>query len=164
MLKVVSNSSPIIHLNKIGYMHLLKILYKKVYITDWVFDECTCDSQQTPDIVKEIGSIKKASFFEISEIENSVLFLTLSKLVDEGEASAIALALEKQADLILLDETEGRELADLYNLNYIGTIGILLKAREMALIDLSVPDILDKLKSTGFYLSKKLEKNILENF
>jgi hypothetical protein len=141
----------------------LETLYKKVYITDWVFDECTSDSQQTPEIVKEIESIKKASFFEISEIDNSVLFLTLSKLVDEGEASAIALALERQADLILLDETDGRELADLYNLNYIGTIGILLKAREMALIDLSVPDILDKLRRTGFYLSKKLEKNILEN-
>ncbi len=46
MLKVVSNSSPIIHLNKIGYMNLLETLYKKVYITDWVFDECTSDSQQ----------------------------------------------------------------------------------------------------------------------
>ena len=90
--------------------------------------------------------------------------MTLSKLVDEGEASAITLALEKQADLILLDETDGRELADIHNLNYIGTIGILLKAREMGLIDLGVQEILNNLKSTGFYLSKKLEKSILENF
>jgi predicted nucleic acid-binding protein len=71
--------------------------------------------------------------------------------------------LEKQADFILLDETDGRELADVHNLNYIGTIAILLKAREMGLIDLSVPEILNNLKSTGFYLSKKLEKFILEN-
>ena len=163
MLKVVSNSTPIIHLNKLGCLHLLETLYKKVYITRWVFEECTCDSQQTPGITEEIEIIKKASFIEISDIENSILFLTLSKLVDEGEASAITLALEKQADLILLDETEGRELADVHNLNYIGTIGILLKAREMGLIALSVSEILNNLKGTGFYLSKKLEKFILEN-
>jgi predicted nucleic acid-binding protein len=108
MLKVVSNSSPIIHLNKMGYLNLLETLYNKVFITDWVFDECTDDSQKNPGILKEIESIKKASFLEIVEIENHVLFLTLSKLVDEGEASAIVLALEKQADFILLDETDGR--------------------------------------------------------
>lgn len=163
MLKVVSNSSPVIHLNKLGYLHLLETLYKKVYITRWVFDECTSDSQQTPEILEEIEIIKKTPFIEISEIENSLLFLTLSKLIDEGEASAIVLALEKQADLILLDETDGRELAGLHNLNYIGTIGILLKAREMGLIDLSIPVILNNLKRTGFYISKKLEKNILKN-
>jgi len=161
MLKVVSNSSPIIHLNKLGYLYLLETLYKKVYITRWVFEECTSDSRQTPEILEEIEIIKKAPFIEISEIENSLLFLTLSKLVDEGEASAIVLALEKQADLILLDETDGRELADVHNLNYIGTLGILLKAREMGLIDLSVLDILNDLKRTGFYISKRLEKNIL---
>jgi predicted nucleic acid-binding protein len=147
----------------LGYLHLLETLYKKVYITRWVFEECTSDSQQTPGIVEEIEIIKKASFIKISDIENSILFLTLSKLVDEGEASAITLALEKQADLILLDETDGRELADVHNLNYIGTIGILLKAREMGLISLSVPEILNNLKGTGFYLNKKLEKFILEN-
>lgn len=63
-----------------------------------------------------------------------------------------------------MDETDGRELADVHNLNYIGTIGILLKAREMELIDLSVPDIPNNLKRTGFYISKTLEKSILENF
>lgn len=139
----------------------METLYKKVYITRWVFEECTSDSRQTPEILEEIEIIKKAPFIEISEIENSLLFLTLSKLVDEGEASAIVLALEKQADLILLDETDGRELADVHNLNYIGTLGILLKAREMGLIDLSVLDILNDLKRTGFYISKRLEKNIL---
>jgi predicted nucleic acid-binding protein len=48
-------------------------------------------------------------------------------------------------------------------LHLLETIGILLKAREMGLIDLSVPDILNNLKRTGFYISKKLEEYILEN-
>jgi predicted nucleic acid-binding protein len=75
MLKVVSNSSPIIHLNKLAYLHLLEALYKKNYITRWVFEECTSDSKQTPEIIEEIEIIKKTSFIEISDIENSLLFL-----------------------------------------------------------------------------------------
>lgn len=64
----------------------METLYKKIYITRWIFEERTSDSQQTPEILEEIGIIKKTPFIEICEIENSVLFLTLSKLVDEGEA------------------------------------------------------------------------------
>lgn len=164
MLKVVSNSSPIIHLNKIGYVHLLENLYKRVYITDHVFEECTGGSFLSPEVSKEIEHIRKISFFEIKHIKNIDLFLSFSKLVDEGEASAIALALENKANLILLDDREAKELADIYNLNYTGTIGVLLKAKEVGLIDDSVPEILEKLKESGFYVSKKLEDYILAKY
>jgi predicted nucleic acid-binding protein len=163
MLKVICNYSPIIHLNKIGYIHLLELLYKRIYVTGCVFEECTGSAFQSPEIAAEIETIKKASFIEISPIKNHELFLAFSKLVDEGEASAISLALEEKADLILLDDFEARELAQVYNLNYTGTIGILLKARKKDLIRQSIPDIIDNLKRTGFYLSTKMEKYILEN-
>lgn len=118
----------------------------------------------SPEVSKEIEHIRKISFFEIKHIKNIDLFLSFSKLVDEGEASAIALALENKANLILLDDREAKELADIYNLNYTGTIGVLLKAKEVGLIDDSVPEILEKLKESGFYVSKKLEDYILAKY
>ena len=49
----------------------METLYKKVYITRWVFEECTSDSQQTPEILEEIEIIKKTSFIKICEIVKS---------------------------------------------------------------------------------------------
>lgn len=163
MPKVISNSSPVIHLFKMGYGHLLENLYEKVHITDCVFEECT-EAVVNPGEAKEIEAIKSASFFDINTVENQMLFLAFAKLVDEGEASAIALAIEKKADLLLLDDQAARELADMYNLQYTGTIGVLLAAMEKGLIDLSVREILNKLRSTGFYIGKKIEAYILSNY
>jgi predicted nucleic acid-binding protein len=164
MPKVVSNSSPIIHLNKMGYIHLLEDIYQKVHITDCVYEECTGGSFESEEILKEIEDIKKASFLEVNSIKNKHLFLAFKEFVDEGEASAIVLAIEKEAELLLLDDRDARNLADVYNLEYTGTIGVLLKSRELGFIDRSVPDILDHLKSTGFYLNEKVEQHILKKF
>jgi uncharacterized protein len=161
MLKVVSNSSPIIHLNKMGFTPILERLYKKIHITDYVYEECTADFSQSTDRREEVDRIRQAPFIEINEIKNNALFLAFSKLVDIGEASALVLALEKKSDLILLGDLEARELADVYGLTYTGTIGVLLRAREVGLIDQSIPDILNELKNTGFYISKKVERYIL---
>lgn len=53
----------------------------------------------------------------------------LKQTLDEGEAAAIVLALEQKADLILMDDYDGRAMARGYNLRVMGTTGILLKAK-----------------------------------
>ena len=55
-------------------------------------------------------------------------------MLDEGEASAIALAVELKADLLIMDESEGRQVAGSMNLTYTGLGGILIKAKAAALI------------------------------
>ncbi len=139
-------------------------LYQKVYITDCVFLECTEGEFQDQGIENEIKRIREAAFLEICPQVNTEIYLAFSKLVDEGEASAIALALEIKGGLLLLDDREARELAEIYKLRYVGTIGILLRAREIGLIDEPLPGLLDNLKSTGFYLSSKLENRILRSY
>jgi predicted nucleic acid-binding protein len=163
MQKVVSNSTPIIHLAKLGYLNLLEELYNKIFITRIVYEECTSFPDPPEDVKKEIESIQAAPFIQIGSVENDRLILAFSQLIDMGEASAIALAVESQAGLILIDDSEARKVADVYNLNFTGTIGVLLKAREVGLISESTADILNKLRRTGFYLSPGLENFFLKN-
>jgi len=73
--------------------------------------------------------------------------------LDQGEAEAIALAVELGSDAVLMDETEGRRIAKHYGLPVIGVLGILLEAKHRNLIDAVLPQV-DLLRDVaGFYLS-----------
>ncbi len=81
--------------------------------------------------------------------------------LDEGESEAIVLALEKDAELILIDDYDGREIARALGLRVAGTLGVLLKAKFTGKIT-SLRDELEKLKATGFWLSEGLYEKILK--
>jgi len=79
----------------------------------------------------------------------------LMEKLDPGESEAIVLALEIQADLILMDEDLGRKIALHYHLQPLGILGILLKAKQAGLI-VAVKPLMDNLISQArfFYSSK----------
>ena len=81
--------------------------------------------------------------------------------LDKGEASAIALSLELDNSIMIIDDLKGRKIADKLNLKYSGTFGLILKAKQEGII-LSVRPILDKIKKTNFRFSEKLFKTISE--
>ncbi|MGD1712441.1 hypothetical protein [Hydrocoleum sp. CS-953] len=68
---------------------------------------------------KPIGNVQK-----VNEILNS------QRNIHRGEAEAIILALELNADILLMDERKGRALAVSYNLKVIGLLGVLLEAKN----------------------------------
>ena len=84
----------------------------------------------------------------------------LQFLLDEGESEVIVLALEVKASLVLLDDREARLQAKRLGLRVTGTLGVLLRAKKLGLIK-SLRDELNKLKETGFRISKSLEEEIL---
>ena len=152
---VVSNSSPIIHLAKIGHLDLLRIFYGNITVPHAVWQECTIAGKGRA----EVAHIAAAGWIKTVRIQDRIITI-LRHEIDHGEAEAIALALEKKAALLLLDDAEAREKARLYNIAVTGTIGILLRARREMLIP-SLRETLQDLMATGFWLHDRLAARLL---
>jgi uncharacterized protein len=93
-----------------------------------------------------------------SELANQ---LQQERGLDAGEANAIALALELQADDLLIDERLGRQEAVRLGLSIIGILGVLLVAKQRSLIP-QVQLVMDALiKQAGFRVSPQLYQRVL---
>jgi len=156
MQKVVSNSSVLIHLAKINELGLLKEFYQTITIPEKVHRECIIEGESH----QEAEMIKCAGWIKIEKVKEKNLVKLLGTTLDDGEAEAIALAVETNADLILLDDSDAREKARLYGLKITGIVGILMRAKLEGKIT-SLKEKLALLKETGFWIGAELEAVLL---
>lgn len=140
---VIADTSCFILLDNIGELELLKSLFGKVVTTTVVAYEF---GTALPDWV-EIRKVKDVHFQSTLDI-------------DPGEASAIALAMESELSLLVLDDNKGRKAALRLNLNFTGSLGIFLKAKRAGIIP-SVGSIIEKVQRTNFRYSPKVLQEIL---
>jgi len=87
--------------------------------------------------------------------------LLIESLIDKGEASAIALALESDNSLLIIDDRKGRKFTRQLSLSIIGTIGIIVDAKLTGIIP-SVKPVLAKIKTTNFRITEALELLIIQ--
>ncbi len=123
MPKIVSNTTPIVSLLKLNRLDLLHKLYTHIYIPTAVFNEV--EAGKAKGYYKDLSKIDWISISEIQDDQAVKYFLDL----DAGEAEAIVLATEINADLIILDEKLGRFHAKHAELKVTGTMGVLIKAK-----------------------------------
>jgi uncharacterized protein len=154
MLNVVSNTTPIISLLKLNQLDLLKLLYAHIHIPLAVYNEI--EVGKAKGFYKDLSKIEWITIEEIKDKQAVKYFLDL----DSGEAEAIVLATELNADLIILDEKLGRFHAKHAHLKVIGTIGILLKAKAEGLIEALKP-LLHELTERDVWISERLKQEIL---
>lgn len=159
MLKVVCNSSPLIHLAKIKMWEILESFFGEILVPEVVYRECVSEGGERED-AKEI---EKARWIRVVNIQDEELKIALNVVLDEGESESIVLALEQSADLILLDDYEAREFARTYGLNITGTVGILMKAKKEGKIT-SLKEELERLRESGFWLSNYLYTQVLQEW
>ena len=110
----------------------------------------------------QLAAIQSRNWIEVRELKDKKLFQHLLRSLDIGEAEAIALAVELNADLLLIDERKGRQVAGDLNIEKTGILGVLIRAKEKELI-LSVKPEMDKLlNETNFRIHSDLYQGILD--
>ena len=114
----------------------------------------------TPEVLKEFGN-PLPGWVEIKAVTNILLQQVFEERVDKGEASAIALAMETPSSTLLIDDLRGRKLAKQLNIQFTGTLGLLLVAKQAGLIPVLKP-ILHKVQQTNFRVSDQLISEILK--
>jgi hypothetical protein len=99
-------------------------------------------------------------WIKIQEVKDKTLFDYLLNDLDECEAAVIALAQELVADLLIIDEKLARKYAQLKGFTCVGTLSILLKAKEKGLIAHLKP-LLAQMQTNGIWLAETLIAQIL---
>jgi predicted nucleic acid-binding protein len=154
---VVSNTSPLTNLAAIGQFDLLSRLYGEIQIAQGVWDELNANDTRWPGCIETA----QASWITQSSVQNQALVSVLRRDLDRGEAETIALSLQLDADLVLLDEREGRRAAQRLGLSVIGVVGILLEAKARGLIDLVRPHLVSLRQDAGFNIAESLYQHTL---
>jgi predicted nucleic acid-binding protein len=155
---VVSNTSPLTNLAAIGHFELLRKLFGEVHIPQGVWEELNKGGRRHPGSQE----VENASWVHRREVSNQTVTALLRRDLDLGEAETLALALELRADLVLLDEQEGRHAATRLGLRRFGVLGILLKAKRQGEIG-EIRSSLDSLRQqAGFFLGESLYCQVLE--
>lgn len=149
---VVSDSSPLIALASIGHLDLLRALYGRVLIPEAVRDEVSGDIDR-----RGAREILLADWIEVRPASDTIDLYLARTLVDAGEAEAIGLAIELNAELLIVDERRARDLATTMGLRITGVVGVLLEAKKRALVP-AIKPVLDALSATGgFHLSRAFQ-------
>ena len=155
---IVSDTTPLIGLASIGRLDLLQELFGEVYIPLAVFDEAVTFGRENS---KAKQLVSNASWIHVVEVKDRLAVNVLLDEMDVGEVETIVLASEMNADWVLMDEKKGRRKLSQINIPKIGTLGILLKAKELGLVSTLKPEI-EELQRSGFSISPLLVEEILD--
>lgn len=150
---VVADTSPINYLLLIGQIDLLPRLFQQIIIPDVVKDEML-DPDAPPVLQQWIAN--PPSWLTVQSV--SVTDTTLN-ILDPGEQAAITLAQTLSADLLLIDERLGRQIAQKRGIAIIGTLGILDDAATQGLISLA--EAIAQLQQTNFRVSRRIIQALL---
>ena len=144
---VVADTSPFVALANIGQLDLLPRLFGLVLIPPPVLDEL--QSSKRPGTVRAFAATPP----EWLEVRAPMEVEPIPDL-HVGETAAISLARECHAELLVIDETQGRKAAGDRGLTITGTIGVLEAAAQRGLVRLE--DEFERLKRMGFWVDPKL--------
>lgn len=152
---VVSNTTPLIALAWLRRLDLLPALFTAVHIPEAVRDEI-----RKKPLAAGIGELEGANWLTVRPVTNLIAVELLLDQLDVGESQAIVLAHELRADLLLMDERRGRRRASQTGITVVGTLGILIDARQRGLTG-PIRPMLDLLRKLPFYMSDALHSEAL---
>jgi predicted nucleic acid-binding protein len=130
--KVYVDTSALILLTNINELSILKLVYGSVYITIPIWEE----------------------------FKHKVPWWINLGILGKGEASLLSVAAANKDVFLILDDYKARKLATLYKINFTGTLGVLIIAKQLGYIN-KIKPFLDKINLTNFRLSSDLQAKAL---
>jgi uncharacterized protein len=140
-------------------LEILHGIFQKVLVPPSVDKEI----RQLEGFAIDLSSYTTADWIEIVTPIAIDKVLQFSEKLDAGESEAIVIALENNADYLLIDERLGTKIALSEGLTTLGLIGVLLKAKTMGLIEKVNPLLVELELKAGFWIGSKLKEKILKD-
>ena len=144
-IAVITDASCLIALTRMDALDLLRQLYAKLIVTD--------------DIYSEFGE-PLPEWIGIKTVINKKYQQLLELHLDKGESSAIALAMEIEDVLLIVDDLKARKEAKRLGLPITGTLGVLYAAKQKGLIPALKPYV-ETLQSVGFRIAPNIVMELL---
>ena len=151
---IVCDSGPLISLARIQHLHLFEI-FETIHIPQGVYQEVVVQSQGRP------GLELQGQPWVVVHPDPNAIPLEISTL-GRGEATAILLAVQLDAELLLIDDRQARSAAQRLGVRCAGTLNLLQRAKQLGVIS-EVRGILDALVVANFRISKGTRQAFLQS-
>jgi predicted nucleic acid-binding protein len=158
-LKIVCNTSPLILLSKIHRLDTLIRLYSELMIPKAVADEIGTKPSKEND---QVQTLLKKGKLQLRQVSVKIL-AELPIDLGRGEREAIALAIDSGADLVILDDQQGRLVSRDRGLSVTGTVGVLIEAKERGFIPSLRPEM-DRLIEAGMWINEVFYHRVLKEY
>lgn len=149
---LIADSSALVALAIVDKLDLLERLFGEVYVPRAVYNEVSQENKEESTRLKlycndKVLDISTAFNFNIS--------------LGQGESKAIILYKEKNANFLLCDDKKAKKFAQNFGINVIGSLGILIKAKQENLIP-EISSLVEILKSSRIFIDDKIYKLVLK--
>ena len=152
---IFSNTTPFIALSAIGRLDLLPALFGRIHVVEPVVRECAAGGMIS------VPALESLSWVTVQPVTATDPEPMLTQL-DEGEKWTLHAARQAGAELLLIDERIGRNLAERMGLKVSGTLGVLLKARQQGLIA-SFSGAAQAMRAQGIFFHPRLIVRLAES-
>ncbi|UTF53626.1 DUF3368 domain-containing protein [Natronosalvus rutilus] len=153
---VVADTSPILNLELIDRTACLRRQFEAITIPSAVRDELLVGQRKR----EQLETVLESSFVTVESARRTDLVREFRAELDRGESEALALAIDREADLVLIDERDGRQVARRHDLRVTGVVGLLIRAARSD--RLSIETALASLREVGFWIDDDLVQRVID--
>ena len=147
---IIGDSSALVSLSIMDRLDLLESIFGKIYVPQAVYNEVTISDK--PQSVK----LKKFLKDKIVTVN-----LTITQMgLGQGELEAISLYKQLNSNFLLIDDRRAKKFAQLNSVNVIGSLGVMILAKEQGLVN-SIRNDLEKLIDSDVFISESLINRVL---
>ncbi len=148
---IIGDSSALVALSIMDRLELLETLFGKVYVPQAVYDEVSISSK--PQALK----LRKFLADKTIKVQIDIAKMGLGR----GEIEAITLYKKMNANFLLIDDRRAKSFAKMNDVNVIGSLGVMVLAKELGKAK-SIRTDLGKLLNSNIFVSKNLINRVLK--